>query len=412
MSRVSNKRLASEGRLAYDWARSHMEILDNTISRLKGKKPLKGVTLGFCLHVTKETSVLLMGARQLGAEVAVCGGNPLTTQDDVAAFLASEGIHTYAWAGQNAKEYDWCISKVLSHRPSILTDDGADMNVKAHFDKRFSKLPIIGATEETTAGVTRIRAIESRGLLRYPVILVNDAHTKHMFDNRYGTGQSTIDAFLRATNLLIAAKRVVVAGYGWVGKGVASRFAGMGARVFVTEVDPVRALEAHMDGYEVLPMSRACKTGQIFVTCTGMTDVVRREHMEAMQDGAILGNVGHFDVEIDTDFLLKKSKSVREVRPSLDECVLRGGKRIYLIGKGRLANLVAAEGHPPEVMAQSFSNQLLSILYILKNHEKMPNATMPVPEQIDVQVARDALAAMDIRIDRLSAEQKKYASSW
>lgn len=412
MSRVKDGKLAPKGRLAYEWARSHMEILDNTISRLKAKKPLAGTTLGFCLHVTKETSVLLMGARELGAEVAVCGGNPLTTQDDVAAFLASQKIHTYAWSGQSEKEYDWCIDQVLGHRPSILTDDGADMNVKAHFDERFSKLDIMGATEETTAGVTRIRAIESQGRLRYPVILVNDAHTKHMFDNRYGTGQSTIDGFLRATNLLIAAKRVVVAGYGWVGKGVASRFAGMGARVCVTEVDPVRALEAHMDGYEVLPMSRACRTGQIFVTCTGMTGVIRREHVEAMRDGAILGNVGHFDVEIDTGFLLEKSKSVKEVRPNLDECVLRGGKKIYLVGKGRLANLVAAEGHPPEVMAQSFSNQLLSILHILKNHKKMPNKTMPVPEHIDVQVARDALAAMDIRIDRLSAEQKKYASSW
>ena len=412
MSRVKDGKLAPKGRLAYEWARSHMEILDNTISRLGSKKPLRGITLGFCLHVTKETAVLLMGARELGAEVAVCGGNPLTTQDDVAAFLASQKIHTYAWSGQSAEEYDWCIEQVLGHRPSILTDDGADMNVKAHFDEKFSKIPIMGATEETTAGVTRIRAIEKQGRLRYPVILVNDAHTKHMFDNRYGTGQSTIDGFLRATNLLIAAKRVVVAGYGWVGKGVASRFAGMGARVCVTEVDPVRALEAHMDGYEVLPMSRACRTGQMFVTCTGMTGVIRKEHMEAMPDGAILGNVGHFDVEIDTDFLLKKSKSVREVRPNLDECVLRGGKKIYLVGKGRLANLVAAEGHPPEVMAQSFSNQLLSILYILKNHKKMPKKTMPVPEQIDVQVARDALAAMDIRIDRLSAEQKRYASSW
>lgn len=412
MSRVKDGKLAPKGRLAYEWARSHMEILDNTISRLGSKKPLRGITLGFCLHVTKETAVLLMGARELGAEVAVCGGNPLTTQDDVAAFLASQKIHTYAWSGQSAEEYDWCIEQVLGHRPSILTDDGADMNVKAHFDEKFSKIPIMGATEETTAGVTRIRAIEKQGRLRYPVILVNDAHTKHMFDNRYGTGQSTIDGFLRATNLLIAAKRVVVAGYGWVGKGVASRFAGMGARVCVTEVDPVRALEAHMDGYEVLPMSRACRTGQMFVTCTGMTGVIRKEHMEAMPDGAILGNVGHFDVEIDTDFLLNKSKSVREVRPNLDECVLRGGKKIYLVGKGRLANLVAAEGHPPEVMAQSFSNQLLSILYILKNHKKMPKKTMPVPEQIDVQVARDALAAMEIRIDRLSAEQKRYASSW
>jgi adenosylhomocysteinase len=389
-----------------------MQILDNTINRFKKSKPLKGVTLGFCLHITKETSVLLIGAKELGATVACCGGNPLTTQDGVSAFLASQGIHVYAWHGQSVKEYDWCIDQVLKHKPIILTDDGADMNIKAHFDKRFKNMKILGATEETTAGVTRIKAVENQGKLRYPIILVNEAYTKHMFDNRYGTGQSTIDGYLRAMNLLMASKRVVVVGYGWVGRGVASRFHGMGSKVIVTEIDSVKALEAHMDGFEVMPMAKAAKIGDIFVTCTGMTSVINKEHILQMKNGAIMGNVGHFDVEIDSEFLLKKSKSVKEVRPNLDECVLKNGKRVYLIGQGRLANLVAAEGHPPEVMAQSFSNQILSVLYILKNHKKMENKIIDVPEAIDKQVAVDALKAMDVKIDKLTAEQVKYANSW
>ena len=389
-----------------------MQILDNTINRHKKSKPLKGVTLGFCLHITKETSVLLMGAKELGATVACCGGNPLTTQDDIAAFLASQGIHVYAWHGQSVKDYDWCIDQVLKHKPIILTDDGADMNIKAHFDKRFKDMKVIGATEETTAGVTRIRAVENQGKLRYPVILVNEAYTKHMFDNRYGTGQSTIDGYLRAMNLLLASKRVVVVGYGWVGRGVASRCHGMGSKVIVTEVDPVKALEAHMDGFEVMQMNQAAKIGDIFITCTGMTSVIRKEHILNMKYGAIMGNVGHFDVEIDSEFLLKKSKSVKEVRPNLDECVLKNGKKVYLIGQGRLANLVAAEGHPPEVMAQSFSNQILSVLYILKNHKKMENKIIDVPKEIDIQIAFDALKAMDVKIDKLTPEQVKYANNW
>ena len=413
MSKVkSSVKLIQDGKLSYEWARSHMQILDNTINRFKKSKPLKGVTLGFCLHITKETSVLLMGAKELGATVACCGGNPLTTQDDIAAFLASQGIHVYAWHGQSVKEYDWCIDQVLNHKPTILTDDGADMNVKAHFDDRYKNMKILGATEETTAGVTRIRAVENQGKLRYPIILVNEAYTKHMFDNRYGTGQSTIDGYLRAMNLLLASKRVVVVGYGWVGRGVASRCDGMGSKVIVTEIDPVKALEAHMDGFDVMPMSQACKVGDIFITCTGMTSVIRKEHILQMKNGAILGNVGHFDVEIDSKFLLKESKSVKRVRPNLDECILKNDKRVYLIGEGRLANLVAAEGHPPEVMAQSFSNQILSVLYLLKNHAKIGNKIINVPEEIDKQVAVDALNAMDVEIDSLTPEQLKYAHSW
>ena len=408
----TSAKLIRQGSLSYQWAKSHMQILDNSINRYKKSKPLKGITLGFCLHITKETSVLLMGAKELGATVACCGGNPLTTQDDIAAFLASQGIHVYSWHGQSVKEYDWCIDQVLKHKPVILTDDGADMNIKAHFDKRFSSMNILGATEETTAGVTRIRAVENQGKLRYPVILVNEAYTKHMFDNRYGTGQSTIDGYLRAMNLLMASKRVVVVGYGWVGRGVAARFHGMGSKVIVTEIDPIKALEAHMDGFDVMPMSQAAKTGDIFVTCTGMTSVIRKEHILQMKGGAIMGNVGHFDVEIDSNFLLKSSKSVKTVRENLDECILQNGKTVYLIGQGRLANLVAAEGHPPEVMAQSFSNQILSILYILKNHAKMDNKIINVPQEIDIQVAVDALQAMHVKIDKLTPEQVKYAASW
>jgi adenosylhomocysteinase len=412
LSKVKDESLADQGRLSYEWARSHMPILDKTIKKLKKSQPFKGLTLGFCLHITKETSVLLIGVKELGANVAACAGNPLTTQDDIAAFLASEGIHTYAWNGETNKEYDWCIEQVLDHKPIIVTDDGADMNVKLHFDSKYKNMRILGSTEETTAGVNRIRAIERKEKLRYPVIVVNDAYTKHMFDNRYGTGQSTIDGLLRAMNLLFASKRVVVAGYGWVGKGVAARSHGMGSKVIVTETDPVKALEAHMDGFDVMPMADAAKIGDVFVTCTGMRDIIRKEHILKMKDGAVMANVGHFDVEIDSDFLLNKSKSVREVRPNLDECVLPNGRKVYLVGKGRLANLVAAEGHPPEVMAQSFSNQILSILYILKNHKKIGKKVIRVPAEIDRQVAVDALDAMGVKIDTLSKKQVAYHENW
>lgn len=412
LSKVKDESLADQGRMSYEWARSHMPILDKTINRLKKTQPFKGLTLGFCLHITKETSVLLMGAKELGANVAACAGNPLTTQDDIAAFLASEGIHTYAWNDETNEEYDWCIDQVLDHKPIIVTDDGADMNVKLHFDKKYKNMKILGATEETTAGVNRIKAMEKKGKLRYPVIVVNEAYTKHMFDNRYGTGQSTIDGFLRAMNLLFASKRVVVAGYGWVGRGVAARTHGMGCKVIVTEVDPVKALEAHMDGFEVMTMAEAAKIGDIFITCTGMRDIITKEHILKMKNGAVMGNVGHFDVEIDSDFLLNKSKSVREVRPNLDECVLSNGRKVYLVGKGRLANLVAAEGHPPEVMAQSFSNQIMSILYILKNHKKIGKKVITVPLEIDTQVASDALAAFDVKIDHLTKKQIAYRENW
>jgi adenosylhomocysteinase len=412
MSKVKDPSLAEQGKTSYEWAKSHMKILTNTIDRLKRSQPLRGIRLGICLHITKETSVLIMGAKALGAQVSACGANPLSTQDDIAAFLEENGINIYAWAGQSPEEYDLCIEQMLSHKPQILTDDGSDCHSKVHGNSKFSSLKIMGGTEETTTGVIRLKALANQKKLRYPVIAVNDAYTKHMFDNRYGTGQSTIDGYFRSMNLLFAGKRVVVAGYGWVGRGVASRVNGMGAKVFVTEVDPVRALEAHMDGYEVLPMEEAAKIGDIFITATGQTGIIRKEHILKMKEGAVLGNVGHFDVEVDAHFLLNESKSVKEVRPHLDECLLKNGKRVYLIGKGRIANLVAAEGHPPEVMAQSFSNQLLSMIYIAKNHKKIGKKVITVPHEIDKQIAVDALRAMEVKIDKLTPAQIKYAKSW
>jgi len=367
--------------------------------------------LGFCLQLTKETSVLLLGAKELGANVVASSGNPLTTQDDIAAFLASEGITVYAWSNQTREEFAWCVRQVLRHRPDIVTDDGAELSLLAHTDPEFDKLNVLGGTEETTTGVSRVRSLERSGKLRYPIIAVNDADTKRLFDNRYGTGQSTIDGYLRAMNLLFAAKRVVVAGYGWVGRGVASGCKGMGARVAVTEVDPVRALEAHMDGFEVMTMNSAAKIGDVFITCTGMAGVITSGHLESMKSGAIVGNVGHFDVEIDSEYLLK-SRSVKQVRPDLDECVLKNGRRIFLVSKGRVANLVATEGHPPEVMSQSFSNQLLSILHIAKCHRRLPNKVLPVPGPIDEKIARSALSSMRVRIDKPTPEQARYAHSW
>ena len=412
MSQIKDPSLADKGKMSYEWARDHMKILTNTVKRLKKSQPLRGLRIGICLHITKETSVLIMGAKQLGADISACAANPLSTQDDIAAFLAENGVNIYAWEGQTPEEYDWSIEQMLSHKPQILTDDGSDSHSKVHGNSKFSSLKILGGTEETTTGVIRLKALEKQRKLKYPVIAVNNAYTKHMFDNRYGTGQSTIDGYLRSMNLIFAGKRVVVAGYGWVGRGVTARCDGLGSKVYVTEIDPIKALEAHMDGYEVLPMDEASKIGDIFVTATGQTGVIRKEHILKMKDGAILGNVGHFDVEVDAKFLLNQSKSVREVRPNLDECLLKNGKRVYLIGKGRIANLVAAEGHPPEVMAQSFSNQLLSMIYLAKNHKKIGKRVITVPQEIDKQIAIDALNAMDVRIDKPTAAQIKYVQTW
>ncbi|MBM3903943.1 MAG: adenosylhomocysteinase [Thaumarchaeota archaeon] len=406
MSKIKDPSLADKGKTQYEWAKDHMQVLTHAMTKLKKSRPLKNITLGVCLQITKETSVLLMGLQDLGAKVVCCGGNPLTTQDDIAAFLDSQGIKVLAWSNQTKPEYDWCQNMVLQHKPDILTDDGGDLNIKAHK----AKLRIFGATEETTTGITRYQSLAKKGRLQYPIIAVNNARTKMLFDNQYGTGQSTIDGFLQAMNLLFASKRTVIAGYGWLGRGVAKRCQGMGAKCIVTEVDPIKALEAHMDGFEVMPMSQAAKLGDIFITCTGMRNIITKQHILSMNDGAVLGNVGHFDVEIDAKFLL--SQKVRQVRPNLDECVLPNKNKVYLVSKGRVANLIASEGHPPEIMALSFSNQLYSILYILKNHKKLKNQVYPVPEEIDNQIAQDALDSEKIKLDKLSKKQIQYHTSW
>lgn len=407
MSKIRDASLAELGSQSYQWARSHMRILDDVICRLEKSKPLAGITLGFSLQITKETAVLLIGAQRLGARVIACSGNPLSTQDDIAAFLVSQGVVVYACSDQSKKEFEQSLRSVLQHRPDIISDDGGELGLLVHRDPKFLDLDIMGATEETTTGVRRLGALDT---LRYPVISVNDADTKHLFDNRYGTGQSAVDGYLSALNLLLAGKKIVVAGYGWVGRGVASRFVAMGSAVIVTEVDPVRALEACMDGFDVMPMRQAARVGDIFITCTGMTDVITSIHIESMKSGAVLGNVGHSDVEIDSAYLL--ARRIGSPRANLDECLLDNKKHVYLIARGRVANLIAAGGHPPEVMAQSFSNQLLSILYILKNHTQMPHKIIKVPKSIDVQIARDALAVDGISIDALSEEQKKYVENW
>jgi adenosylhomocysteinase len=404
--RIADKKLASRGGLSHEWASHRMSIIEKIRIKNERAQPLKGLRLGVCLHITRETSVLAMAAKSLGAEIAICSANPLSAQDDIAAFLHEEGMSVYAWRGETKAQYRQCIQRVLSFRPAIVTDDGGDLHFAAH---RQNTKGIVGGTEETTSGVKRLVALEGTGKLRYPVIAVNNARTKYLFDNRYGTGQSTIDGILRATNILLAGKSIVVSGYGWVGKGVASRARGMGAIVTVTEVDPVKAIEAKMDGFEVSRLSDAASTGEVFITCTGQIGVIRKEHFLKMKDGAILANAGHFDVEIDVEALYAIGRPV-QVRPNVERFNV-SGKRLFLLSKGRVVNLVAAEGHPPEVMALSFANQLLSILHVAKNHDKMERKVCTVPEKIDDQVARYALGVMGVKIDEMTKEQKHYQAS-
>ncbi|MEM2947054.1 MAG: adenosylhomocysteinase [Candidatus Bathyarchaeia archaeon] len=409
--KVKDKSLASKGTLQIEWASRHMPVLNQIRKRFSEEKPLKGVVLGACLHVTKETAVLVDVFLAGGAKVALCGSNPLSTQDEVAAALVEKGVYVYAWRGQTTDEYYWCIERVIDKKPLITLDDGADLVSTIH-SKRAEALPNVkGGTEETTTGVLRLRAMERSGTLKYAIIAVNDAYTKYLFDNRYGTGQSTIDGILRATNILLAGKNFVVCGYGWCGRGVAMRARGMGANVIVTEVNPLRALEAVMDGFLVMPISEAAKIGDIFLTTTGDISVIRKEHMEKMRDGVILANSGHFNVEISLKDLEELTASKRAVRPNLDEYVLKDGKRIYLLAEGRLVNLSAAEGHPSEVMDMSFANQALSVEYLVKS-ERMQPKVYPVPREIDDKVARLKLEAIGVKIDELTEEQKKYLAGW
>lgn len=407
---VADSNLADKGRRSYEWAASHMGIVEKirAINESSSSQSLAGFRLGFCLHITKETSVLVMATKSLGADIAICSANPLSAQDDIAAFLYNMGVNVYAWRGETESEYQQGIRNVLAFRPVIVTDDGGDLHSMAHQQKAKG---IAGGTEETTSGVKRLVALERASRLLYPVIAVNNARTKYLFDNRHGTGQSTLDGILRATGILLAGKNVVVCGYGWVGKGVATRAKGMGAIVTVTEVDPIKAIEAKMDGFEVMRMSDAAPAGDIFVTCTGQTCVIRKEHFLEMKDAVILANAGHFDVEIDTKSLYDISSCQPvQISPNIERFDVNG-KRLFLLSKGRVVNLVAAEGHPPEVMALSFANQLLSILYIAKNHDKMEVKVHSVPEQIDQDVGRYALDSMGIRIDQMIEEQDRYQQS-
>jgi adenosylhomocysteinase len=408
---VKDKYLAPQGHLQIEWASAHMPVLNQIKNRFKKEKPFKGLTLGACLHVTKETAVLADALVAGGAQVALCGSNPLSTQDDVAAALAERGVHVFAWRGQNTEEYYSCINKVLDYKPVITLDDGADLVGTLH-SKRIQDLENVkGGTEETTTGVVRLRAMEAAGSLKYPIIAVNDAYTKYLFDNRYGTGQSTIDGILRSTSVLLAGKNFVTCGYGWCSRGIAMRAQGLGANVIVTEVVPTKALEAAMNGLRVMSLNEAAPIGDIFVTATGDINVIRKEHMEKMKDGAIIANSGHFNVEISLKDLEKLSKTKRTIRPNLEEYLLKDGRKLYLLAEGRLVNLAAAEGHPSEVMDMSFANQALNAEYIAKT-AKMTPKVYPVPKNIDEKIAELKLKAMGIKIDELTPEQKKYLETW
>ncbi len=410
--KVRDLSLAKRGRMQIEWAWRHMPVLRMVREEFEKTKPLKGVKIAAVLHVTKETAVLVQTLIAGGAEVWLAASNPLSTQDDVAAALAEDGVHVFAWRGETNEEYFWAIDTVASAEPNIVIDDGGDLHAHLHAKRLEIASKVWGGTEETTTGVIRLKALEKDGVLKYPVIAVNNALTKYLFDNRYGTGQSTVDGILRATNILIAGKKVVVAGYGWVGRGIAMRMRGMGARVIVTEVDPIKALEAVMDGFEVMPMSKAAEVGDIFVTATGCKDVIRAEHFEKMKDGAILANAGHFNVEISISDLERIAVEKREIRPCVTEYKLKNGKRLYLLGEGRLVNLVCAEGHPSEVMDMSFANQALSVKYLVENRGKLPPKVHNVPMDIDRRVAELKLKSMGIEIDELTEEQRRYLESW
>jgi adenosylhomocysteinase len=408
---VKDKSLAPQGQLQIEWASAHMPVLNQVKSRFSKEKPLKGLILGACLHVTKETAVLMETLLAGGAKIALCGSNPLSTQDDVAAALAEKGINVFAWRGQNTEEYYSCIDKVLDYKPMITLDDGADLVGTLHSKRKEGLQHVKGGTEETTTGVIRLRAMETDGSLKYPIIAVNDAYTKYLFDNRYGTGQSTIDGILRATSVLLAGKNFVVCGYGWCSRGIAMRARGLGANVIVTEVIPTKALEAAMDGLRVMPIAEAAAIGDIFVTATGDINVIRGEHMEKMKDGAIIANSGHFNVEISIKDLERLSVATRTMRPNLVEYKLKDGRKLYLLAEGRLVNLSAAEGHPSEVMDMSFANQALCAEHLAKA-AKMPPKVYSVPRDIDEKVAELKLKSMGINIDELTAEQKKYLAAW
>jgi len=410
---IKDIKLAKEGALRIGWANQSMPVLNRIRDRFEKKKPLKGVRITACLHVTTETASLMQTLKAGGAGVVLCASNPLSTQDDAAAALVkNDKISVFAIKGENHKTYYQHINAALDTKPHYTMDDGADLVSTLHSERAELIAGVRGGTEETTTGIIRLRSMAADGVLKYPIIAVNDARTKHFFDNRYGTGQSTIDGIIRATNRLIAGSSFVVCGYGWCGRGLAMRARGMGANVIITEVDAVAALEAVMDGFTVMTIKQAAKVGDIFCTLTGNINVIAKEHFKTMKDGAIVANSGHFNVELDLKGLDTITKSKRTIRPFVEEHVIENGRRINVLGEGRLINLAAAEGHPSSVMDMSFANQALSIEYMVKNKTTLDNNVYPVPADIDMAIAREKLAAMGISIDNLTAEQKKYLSSW
>jgi adenosylhomocysteinase len=403
---VKDASLAPAGAKKMAWAKARMPVINSLEARFAKEKPLKGIRVGACLHLEAKTAVLCALMQELGADVSVTGSNPLTTQDDVAAALTKQVSHVYAWRGETTEEYSRNLGLVLDSKPTVLVDDGADLSVMA-MERGMAK-GIIGVTEETTTGVRRFKNLERHGALRFPVIAVNDAYSKHLFDNRFGSGQSVVDGLMRSTNMILAGRRCVVAGFGWVGRGVAERLRGMGARVAVCEVDPFRALEAHFEGYDVMPMGEAARVADVIVSCTGGDDIVGKRHFSHMKDGVILANAGHFDVEVNVKGLKEVAQRQDEVRPNVTQFTLKGGRRLYLLAEGRLVNIAAADGHPIEIMDMSFSLQLLSVLHLVRSRGRLKNKVLPVPADVDMEVARLKLRDEGVSIDALSKSQKEY----
>ena len=410
--KIKDINLAEQGRKKIDWAESRMPVLMELRKQFSETKPLKGMRIAGCLHVTKETAVLVETLTKAGAEVSWSGCNPLSTKDDIAAALAAEGIPIFAWYGMTTEEFYWAIDKTLEFKPTLTLDDGADLIFRVHSESPSLANGIIGGTEETTTGVHRLRAMDRANKLLYPIVAVNDAETKSYFDNFYGTGQSTLDGVLRATNIIIAGKTVVIAGYGFCGKGLAKNASGLGADVIVTEVDPIQALKAAMDGFRVMKMDKASKKGDLFITATGMKDILVKKHFDQMKDGAIICNTGHYDVEININDLEELSKSKRELRANNEEYTQEDGRKIYLLAQGRLVNLSAAEGHPSEVMDMSFANQLLSLIFLAESGKKLENKVYDIPREQDEKIAGLKLKLMGYEIDTLTSEQEKYKDAY
>ncbi|MFP4267390.1 MAG: adenosylhomocysteinase [Spirochaetaceae bacterium] len=410
-STLRNPALAGEGKKKIEWVKTRMDILNEILREKKDSQPLKGLHVSIALHLEAKTAYMAKVIKELGAHVAICGSNPLSTQDDVAAGLAAEGVEVHSWYGASPQEYVSFLDKVLDIEPDLIIDDGGDLVERLHTERTELASRIIGGAEETTTGIHRLRSLEASGELRFPMVAVNDAYCKYLFDNRYGTGQSTWDSIMRTSNLVVAGKYSVVVGYGWCGKGVAMRAKGLGAKVVVCEVDPIKAAEAWMDGFEVLPMERAAEVGDFFVTVTGCTDVIRKEHIEKMKDGAILANAGHFDVEISKPALEELAVETEEARSNIRRYTMKDGRRVYLLAEGRLVNLAAGDGHPAEIMDMTFALQVSSLLHLAKNRS-LEAKVYTVPQELDREVAEKKLVSLGVSIDSLTEEQRKYMASW